>query len=183
MKNIVIGTVAFMVIMLTATSCKKANSVNGGTWTFKSQTYTVNSGIADITQNPTTFQRVGLSDTTYPINLTLVTVSKTYGYADIVFTFYTYPQVSGTYTLTPNAVPDSGSMQMAVQMITQTGSGSSLVENTYNPSPYSNVSANVTVQGNGWIKISLPAVEMVNANTPSDSSILTATVNQTQAPL
>ena len=184
MKKILSGLVAFTIIMLTASSCKKAATVDGGSWTFNGQTYKVTSGIADVTQNPTTFQRTGLPDTTYPINLSLATVCSTNSaYGDIVFTFYTYPKVSGAYAITPNALPDSGSQEVAVNMILSTGSNYN--GKIYNPTPYSaSVStANVTVGSNGWITISIPSLEMARDTVPSDSAVLTASVKQTQAPL
>jgi len=176
MKKIVTGIVAMAFIMLTVTSCKKSTSVNGGSWAFKSQTYNVTSGIADVSQVPPV-------QTVYNI-ASLTTVCQTSNsYGDIVFTFFSYPTASGSYTITPNQYPDSGSHEIAVQMILQTGSGTSLVENTYNPSSSSasGVTANVTVAGNGWVTITLPALEMINADpTKSDSALLTATVKQTQ---
>ena len=181
MKKALIGIVALALITLSITSCKKATAVNGGSWAFKGQTYTVTSGIADITQNPTTFMRTGLPDTTYPIDLSLATAcSASNSYGSVVFTFYTWPNVSGTYTITPNQFPDSGSHEIAINMIL--AKGDSFAQNNYNPSAYGAglATANVTVMSNGYIKIVIPSLEMVNYNNASDSGLLTTSVMQTQ---
>jgi hypothetical protein len=177
MKRIITGIATILFIMIAASSCKKAANVDGGTWSFKSQTYKVTSGIADVSQMP----GVSYVDTIS----SLVTVCKTSNsYGDIVFTFYNYPTASGAYTITRNQYPDSGSHEIAVQMILQTGSGTSLVENTYNPTAYSasSASANVTVASNGWININIQSLMMLNADTSktSDSSALVTNVKQTQ---
>jgi|GEM_PF-1534332 len=177
MKKILSGLVAFTIIMLTASSCKKAATVDGGSWTFNGQTYKVTSGIADVSQNPT-------GSTPANIDVTLATVCQSSSaYGDIVFTFYTFPTTSGTYAITSNPLPDTTSTQVAVNMILSTGSNYN--GKIYNPTPYSaSVStANVTVGSNGWITISIPSLEMARDTVPSDSAVLTASVKQTQAPL
>jgi hypothetical protein len=174
MKKILIGIVAVTLIMLAITSCKKPASVNGGSWTFKSQNYPVTSGIADISQQPPVGSVYNIA--------TLATASQgSNSYGSIVFTFFSYPTASGTYTITSNQYPDSGSHEIAVNMILSTGS--SYAQNNYNPTASSaaSVVANVTVGSNGWITIALPALEMVNAANPSDSAALTANVKQTAA--
>lgn len=179
MKKIISGIVAMMIIMLTITSCKKAATVNGGSWSFKSQNYTVTSGIADISQGSPVNTPSG---NPYLVS-SLATVCQTSNsYGDIVFSFYNTPIVAGSYPITANQYIDSGSTAMGVQMILQTGSGTSLVEKTYYPSPFNSVTAAVTVSS-GLVKINLPALQMINANDPTDSAILTATVNQTQPSL
>jgi len=177
MKKTLTGIVAFALIMLTITSCKKTTAVNGGSWSFKSTTYNVTSAIADVSQVPPV-------SSVYNIASLSAACQNGTSYGNIVFTFFQYPTASGQYTITSNQYPDSGSHQIAVQMILQTGSGTSLVENTYNPSPSSasGVTANVTVGSNGWATITLPALQMLNADTTkrSDSAALTATIKQTQ---
>ena len=177
MKKIVTGIVAVILIMLTVTSCKKTTAVNGGSWTFKDSTsaavnYTVTSGIADVSQTPPL-------QTIYSI-ASLTTVAQTSNsYSSIVFTFFTYPTASGTYTITPNQFPDSGSHQIAINMILATGSN--YVQKNFSPTPFSasTATANVTVMSNGYIKIAIPALEMVNLNNPNDSGQLTTNVQQT----
>lgn len=175
-KTFVILAVAF-ILLITASSCKKAASVDGGTWSFKGQTYTVTSGIADITQNSPV-----LSSNGNPYTIaSLATVCQTSNaYGDIVFTFSQYPTHSGTYPVTANQNIDSGSNAVAVNMILSTGS--SYAQNNYYPSPAAaaSVNATVTVAANGWITISLPALEMINLNNATDSALLTANVKQTQ---
>ena len=180
MKKIVTGIVAVTLIMLTVTSCKKTTAVNGGSWTFKDSTnaaigYVVTSGIADVSQTPPL-------PTVYNI-ASLTTVAQTSNtYSSIVFTFFTYPTASGTYTITPNQFPDSGSHQIAVNMIL--ASGSSYAQKNFNPTAFSasTATANVTVMSNGYVKIAIPALEMVNLSNPSDSGLLTTSVQQTAPP-
>ena len=179
MKKALIGTVALALIMLSVTSCKKATTVNGGTWSFKGQNYTVTSGIASLNQvSPVTTAAFG---NPYTIS-SLTTVCQTSSsYGDIVFNFWQYPTVSGSYPITSNTFVDSGSNAIAINMILSTGSN--YAGKTYLPTPYSAATAmaNVTVGSNGWITISIPSLEMVRDTVPSDSAALTVNVKQTQA--
>lgn len=180
MKKIVTGIVAVTLIMLTVTSCKKTTAVNGGSWTFKDSTnvainYTVTSGIASVSLQPPV-------QTVYSI-AQLTTVAQTSSsYSSIVFTFFSYPTTSGTYLITPNQFPDSGSHQIAVNMILSTGSN--YAQKNFNPTPFSasTATANVTVMSNGYVKIAIPALEMVNFSNANDSGLLTTNVQQTAPP-
>jgi hypothetical protein len=180
MKKIVTGIAAVTLIMLAVTSCKKTTSVNGGSWTFKDSTnaainYTVTSGIADVSQNPAAYGLYGIA--------TLATAAQTSSsYGSIVFTFFSYPTVSGTYTITANQYPDSGSHEIAVNMILATGSN--YAQKNFNPTSFSasTATANVTVMSNGYVKIAIPALEMVNLNNANDSGLLTTSVQQTAPP-
>jgi len=124
MKKALIGIVALALITLSITSCKKTTAVNGGTWTFKDSTnasinYTVTSGIASMYQTSPVASTFGYA---YQIS-SLATVCKTNtSYGDIVFNFYNYPTVSGTYPISPNVYIDSGSTAVAINMILATGS-------------------------------------------------------------
>jgi hypothetical protein len=180
MKKIVTGIVAVTLIMLAVTSCKKTTAVNGGSWTFKDSTnaainYTVTSGIADVSLNPAAYGVTSIAQLT-----TAAQTSSSYG--SIVFTFFAYPKASGTYTITANSLPDSGSNQIALNMIL--ASGSSYAQKNFNPTPFSagTATANVTVMSNGYVKIAIPSLEMVNFSNASDSGLLTTSVQQTAPP-
>jgi len=174
MKKALIGIVALALITLSITSCKKATAVNGGTWSFKGQTYTVTSGIASLNQvSPVVTAAYG---NPYTISSLATVCQASNSYGDIVFNFWQYPTVSGSYPITSNTFVDSGSNAIAINMILSTGK-------TYLPTPYSAATAmaNVTVGSNGWITISIPSLEMVRDTVASDSSALTVNVKQTQA--
>jgi hypothetical protein len=177
MKKALIGIVALALITLSITSCKKATAVNGGTWSFKGQTVT--SGIASLNQvSPVVTAAYG---NPYTISSLATVCQASNSYGDIVFNFWQYPTVSGSYPITSNTFVDSGSNAIAINMILSTGSN--YVGKTYLPTPYSAATAmaNVTVGSNGWITISIPSLEMVRDTVASDSSALTVNVKQTQA--
>jgi hypothetical protein len=180
MKKSLTVIIAVVLILLMGTSCKKTTTVNGGSWTFKDSTnatvnYTVTSGIANVSLNPAAYGLYSIAQ--------LVTAAQTgSSYGSIVFTFYSYPTASGQYTITPNQYPDSGSHEIAINMILATGSN--YAQKNFNPSASSaaGATANVTVMGNGYVKIAIPSLEMVNYYNPTDSGLLTTNVMQTQAP-
>ena len=63
--------------------------------------------------------------------------------------------------------------------------GSNYAQKNYNPSATSaaTATANVTVMSNGYVKIAIPALEMINYYNTNDSGLLSTTgVWQTQAP-
>lgn len=178
MKKALIGIVALALITLSITSCKKAATVNGGTWSFKGQTYTVTSGIASMNQNSPVNTAL---NNPYTISSLAAVCQANNSYGDIVFNFWQYPTVSGSYPITSNVFVDSGSNAIAVSMILSTGSN--YVGKNYFPTPYSAATAmaNVTVGSNGWITISIPSLEMVRDTVASDSAALIVNVKQTQA--
>jgi len=181
MKKAIIGIVAVAFILLTVTSCKKTTAVNGGSWTFKDSTnaainYSVTSGIADVTLNPAAYGVYSIAQLTTAAN-------NGNNYGSIVFTFFSLPTTSGTYTITPNMFPDSGSHEIAINMIL--AQGSNYAQKNYVPTPTSaaTATANVTVMSNGYVKIAIPALEMMNYQNTNDSgSLVTSGVWQTQAP-
>jgi hypothetical protein len=142
MKQILKSVVAVTVIMLMFASCKKAATVNGGSWTFKGQNYSVSSGIADVSQNSPVVTALG---NPYPIASLSTVCQANNGYGNIVFTFWQYPTVSGSYPITSNPFIDSGSNAVAINMILSTGSN--YAQKSYYPTSSSATTAmaNVTV--------------------------------------
>ena len=181
MKKAIIGIVAIALVLLTVTSCKKTTTVNGGSWTFQDSTnavvkYTVTSGIADVTLDPNAYG-------VYSIAQLAIAANNGSNYGSIVLTFFSLPTASGTYTITPNQFPDSGSHEIAINMIL--AHGSNYAQKNYNPSPTSVATAvaNVTVMSNGYVKVAIPALEMINYyNTNDSGALITSGVWQTQAP-
>ena len=159
MKKILIGLVALS--MLTIVSCKKSAKVDGGSWTFKSVTYSVTSAIANSTGDQS-----------------LVAISNSNNnYDELQFTFYTLPTTSGQYTVTAGA-PDTTNTQVNVNMILT--SGSTYTGPTYAPDPSANVTAQVTVS-DGKLQITLPSLNMINVKDSTDHGTVTATIKQTRA--
>jgi hypothetical protein len=186
MKKITIAIVFLSILIVSA--CKKNTSVSGGSWTFKSRSYTVTSGIASSYYTPLMIvdtlsidtAGVAVTDTFYNIFPTLTTVCNTdTTYSHMIFTFYSLPTASGSYTFTPYPLPDSGSHKIGVNM--RIANNTTFSGSTYTPSlaTAKTVTANVTVT-NGMLKLAFQGLQMVNVQNPSDSAALSATVNQTQ---
>jgi hypothetical protein len=92
--------------------------------------------------------------------------------SNVVFVFSSLPTTSGSYQLVNDQFATPGAMQMAVYLTTPSG-------RNYGSTGSGNSSATVTVNG-GKVKVSFPAVEMVNLANPADSASLSATVVQTE---
>ena len=156
MKKISIITLTLCMI-LTMVSCKKTTTVSGGSWSFKSNTYKVTSGITNTADNA------------------FVVVSKDGNkYDQLLFTFTTLPSADGSYTIVSGA-PDSTGTQ--VQLSLTLATAPSYASTMYVPNAAGN--ATVTVSG-GIMKVQLPTLDVVNAADATDHSDLTGTVNQTE---
>jgi len=170
MKKILIGFLALS--MLTIVSCKKTTTVNGGTFTFKGTSYNVTSAIGNTTTD-NSLVCVNSGSNTY--NQVIFTfVSSIVGGAQVL----PYP-TAGTYTVV-SGTPDSTGTQVNVSLVLTTGA--TYNAKTYAVDPSANVSATVTVS-NGELKITLPAVNMINVHdtTGADHGNLNANVMQTSA--
>ena len=155
MKKILFVIVALS--MLTIVSCKKAAAPTYGSWSFKSANYTVSSAIANSN-----------------IDNSLVAISTSNsGYGQLQFFFYSLPTAGGTFTVV-NGAPDTTGTQIAIALTLTKGSTYS--GPTYVPNAVG--SATVTVGSNGLMKISMPAVDMINTADSTDHSALSATVTQ-----
>lgn len=156
MKKISIITLTLCMV-LAMVSCKKTTTVSGGSWSFKSATYNVTSGITNTADNA------------------FVVISKDGNkYDQLLFTFTTLPSADGSYAIVPGA-PDSTGTQ--VQLSLTLATAPTYAATTYLPNAAGN--ATVTVSG-GIMKVTLPTLNMVNALDSTDHSDLTGTVNQTE---
>ncbi|MCW3125312.1 MAG: hypothetical protein JWO03_970 [Bacteroidetes bacterium] len=155
MKNILIGILAMSLLMIT--SCKKKDTVSGGSWSFKSKSYTVTSAITNTADNA--FVVISSGNNTYN---------------QLFFSFTTLPSADGSYTVVAGA-PDSTGTQVGVALTLTTGS--TYVSTAY--APTTNTTANVTV-ANGIMKVTVPATDFANVADGTDHADLTATVNQTE---
>ena len=155
MKKILIVIVALST--LTIVSCKKTAPVNAGSWSFKSATYTVSSAIANSN-----------------IDNSLVAISTSNGgYGQLQFFFYSLPTATGTFTVV-NGAPDTTGTQISLAMTLT--KGSTYTGPTYVPNAAGTATVTVT---NGMMKISMPAIDVINTADSTDHSPLSATITQT----
>jgi hypothetical protein len=170
MKKILFGFLALS--LLTVFSCKKAAVLNGGTFTFKGTSYSVTSAIGNQTADNT-----------------LVCVNSPSGsYNDLLCIFYSnisggvqivpYPK-AGTYTIVAGAPADSSQISFKLDLTT----GATYNGKTYLVDPATSANATVTTDGNGWLKISVPSINLIlkGDTTGADHGSLSASVVQTSA--
>ncbi len=165
MKKILIGFLALGIF--TSYSCKKTAAVNGGSWTFKSNTYTVTSAT---TNTYTDYGAYVQANVLTAIN------SGSDQYNQVQFAFLDMPIAEGTYNVIPDAYPDT-SINVSVSL--KLTKGASYDQTLYTPDPSVSTVATVTVK-DGKVKVSIPATEMVNVNDTSDHGSFSADITQTQ---
>lgn len=165
MKKIIIAFLALGI--LTAYSCKKSTTADGGSWTFKSNTYKVTSATTN------TFVDYG-----YGVRARILTaISSDNGqYNQVQFAFKRLPTQDASYNVIPDTYPDTV-VNVAVSLKLTKGSGYD--QTMYTPDPSVSTVATVTVQ-NGKIKVSIPATDMVNVSDSTDHGSLSGDIIQTQ---
>jgi PKD repeat protein len=127
-------------------------------WTFKGSTDT------------STYALTVGGDTLQTTNFS---AANTANVSNILVIFSALPTVSGSYQVINDQFGGTpGSSQAAVFLTTPSG-------RNYGSTGNDHTTVNVTVTG-GKIRLSIPAVEMVNVSQPSDSSSLSATIIQTE---
>ena len=167
MKKILIGCLALS--MLAITSCKKPAKVDGGTFTFKGNSYSVNSAIGNTTGD----------------NAVVAISQPSNQYNQLQFTFFSdieagaqvfhYP-IAGSYTVVRSAPADSTQVQVSLQLT----NGATYNNTSYWPDTITGIQAAVTVS-NGKLNITLPSITMFNKadTTRVDQGVLNATIKQT----
>ena len=170
-------------LILLISSCQKGNSpIDGGSWTFKSQTY--NAPFCSYVLGALTASTVsstpsgtlgfyfwdGLSNNTLEHNLS-ITLNRDSAISS-------FPPKLQSYKVTNVFPPDSGYVYV---QLTDTSTVYS-----YEVSAYANSSVTVTKDSSGkHVTVYLPPTEMVNkkqfqAASRTDSSLVTGTIKQTQ---
>lgn len=150
---------------LTVTDNNGSNAKNftitivNNTWTFKGNAFTADSVVGSVTGGD--LIAYGVSGG-----------SK----ANIAVIFPTFPTASGNYTVinSNNGTPVGQQLYVIVYSY-----NASNVQTIYGSTGNSSLNATVTVSG-GKLSVALPAIEVVNLNNATDSTSLTALVNQTQ---
>lgn len=165
MRKTIIG---FMVVgILASYSCKKKNAPDGGSWTFKSNTYSVTSATTN-----------SYTDYGYGVQANVLTAinSASGQYNQVQFAFVDLPTANGTYNIIPDAYPDTN---INVSISLKLTKGSNYDQTMYTPDPSVATVATVTIQ-NGKMKVSIPATDMVNVNDTADRGSFSADIIQTQ---
>jgi PKD repeat protein len=106
------------------------------------------------------------------IQTTNFTASNSNNISNLLFIFSALPTVSASYQVVSDFFATPSASQVAIYLTTPSGK-------IYGSTGNDHVNANITVSG-GKVFISLPSAMMANANNPSDSAALTATVRQTE---
>jgi hypothetical protein len=156
MKKVIFGIIVLSLIF--TTSCKK-NTNPGGSWTFKSTTYSTTICVGDPGQ----------------LSASNGNASNNNTYSMLYVYFYTaaLPTTAGTYTVAYGNAPNSAS-QVGIELTTGG-----------NANDYSSTGGNgtqtvsVTVS-NGKVSISGSGIMMYNTVNPSDSSALNFNITQLQ---
>ena len=125
-------------------------------WTFK--------GTSD-----TSLTAQAVSDTIQATNFTATNISNV---SAITFAFSALPTADGSYQVVNDLFTPPAANQVAIYLTTPSGFN-------YGSTGHDNATANVSIVG-GKVFISLSSAMMVNTTNPADSSVLAATIRQTQ---
>jgi len=158
MKKTIFGIIVLSLIFIP--SCKKNPGNPGGSWTFKSNTYST-----------TTCQNPGAGI----LSATNLTNSNAATYGTLIFDFFgALPTTGGTYTVVYNR--SLTSKQVHIEASTG-GAYGSIIYNDYYAADSTNKTVSVTVS-NGKVSVSGSGIMLHNYNNFSDSSVINFNVTQ-----
>jgi hypothetical protein len=182
-KTILISTTLLIAILFLVASCRKGNApASGGSWVFKSTTYNASfcsyvlGALTASTENSTPIGSMAFYFYDSFSNNTIANNFSIHESRDSVSS--TFPPKLHSYIVTNTFPPDSGYVYV---QLTDTSTLYNYVVTTSSQ----NVSVTVTVASNGFVKVTLPPVQMTNKEISTyplytDSSLVSGTITQTQ---